>query len=213
MTSSPRARAVAGSAAVLLLVALAVSLSLVAADLLQWDRTIDRADAAYSSGKVRAASWSADTVLPDAASESLLGLDDDVDYRHALQRFWASNPRAPIRRFGDVTERSGAEREIARVVDAEADPQRRAQLLVLRGALLLEEARNSPVQREVFARRAIDHLKRAATLDPSNADALYDLELALKLLRRAGGAQGSGGDARSPNPDSGSGAATSGGGF
>jgi len=213
VTVSPRARAVAGAIGVVALLLGAVVLTLLAADLLRWDRQVERADAAYVSGAGTAERWQPGTSLPAGVSESLLGLGDDLRYRRALQRFWASGPRAPIREFEDVTRRSAVEREVARVADDDPDPVRRAQLLVLRGALLLEEARNSPVQREVFARRAIDHFKQAATLDPTSPDAIYDLELALKLLRRSGAAQGEGGDARSPNPDSGSGAATSGGGL
>jgi hypothetical protein len=199
--------------AVCVLLVGAVALTLLAADLLRWDEEVARADAGYSSGASAAQAWAPDTTLPAGVSRSLLGLGDDLAYREALRQFWTSKPRAPILKFEDVTTRSAAEREVARVADDDDDPARRAQLLVLRGALLLEEARNSPVQREVFARRSIDHFKRAATVDPGNPDAIYDLELALKLLRSAGAAQGGGGDARSPNPNSGSGAATSGGGF
>ncbi len=213
MRSSARARSVAGAVGVAALLVVAVLLTALAADLLRWDRQLDRADAAYVSRANTTPSWRPDTWLPASATRSLLGIEDDLAYREAIRRFWASKPRAPILRFEDVTKRSAAEREVAGVADEDTNPTRAAQLLVLRAGLLLEEARNSPVQREVFARRAIDHFKQAAILDPGNADAIYDLELALRLLRRAGAAQGGGGDARTPNPQSGSGAATSGGGL
>ena len=45
------------------------------------------------------------------------------------------------------------------------------------------------MQRHVFLRRAIEQFQRAAELDPGNADAIYDLELALKLFRETGGGQ------------------------
>lgn len=213
MTVSGRLRSVVGGVVVGVLLVGSVALTMLAADLLRWEDEIDRSDAAYVAGTDTTRTWAPETLLPAAVSRSLLGVSDDLEYRRAVQQFWASKPRAPILKFDDVTTRSGAEREVARVADETDDPVRRAQLLVLRGALLLEEARNSPVQREVFARRAIDLFKQATTLDPANADAIYDLELSLKLLRRAGAAQGEGGDARSPNPDSGSGASTSGGGL
>lgn len=62
-------------------------------------------------------------------------------------------------------------------------------------------------------RRAIGEFRRAAELDPANEDALYDLELGLRLLRRAGSDSGEGQNARSPLPAPGAGSATSGGGF
>ena len=78
---------------------------------------------------------------------------------------------------------------------------------------MLEEARNSPTQRQVFVRRAIEQLQRAVTLDPSNDTAIYDLELALKLLRAAAPGVAGSGDTRSPLPSPGAGSATSGAGF
>lgn len=202
------------AASVLLLLALALLLVALAADLLRWDRQLERGDASFASGaSIRAAAWEPQTTLPSGMSQALLSVDDDLDYRGAVRRFWLSGPREPIREFSDVTRRTGAEREVARVGEADSNPVRKAQLAILRGALLLEEARSSPVQREVFVRRAIGEFRRAAELDPANEDALYDLELGLRLLRRAGSDSGEGQNARSPLPAPGAGSATSGGGF
>ena len=134
--------------------------------------------------------WDADTLLPVGISRGVLGLGDDVTFRNAVQRFWLSKPRDPLREFGDVTRRSGAERELARLGENDPNAERRAVVLTMRGALLLEEARNTTTQRQVFVRRAIEQFRNAVVLDPANADAMYNLELALKLLRRGGGGPG-----------------------
>ena len=68
-------------------------------------------------------------------------------------------------------------------------------------------------QREVFVRRAIEFLERAVVIDPSNQTAVYNLELALKLLRASGSGVAGSGDTRSPLPSPGAGSATSGSGF
>lgn len=202
------------AAGVVLLLGLSLLLVVMAADLLRWERELDRGDASFASGaSIRAARWEPQTTLPGGMSRALLAVEDDLAYRGAIRRFWLSGPREPIREFSDVTRRTGAEREVARVGEADSNRERRAQLAILRGALLLEEARSSPVQREVFVRRAITEFTRAAELDPGNEDALYDLELALRLLRQAGSDSGEGQNARSPLPAPGAGAATSGGGF
>ncbi len=196
--------------------ALAGSFVLVAfaADLVRWDRELERGDAVFAAGApVRQAGWEPETTLPAGVSRSVLAVGDDLAYRGAVRRFWLSRPREPIRVFADVTRRTGAERELARVAEGDPSPARRAHLAILRGALLLEEARASPIQREVFVRRAIAEFKRAATLELGNEDALYDLELALRLLRRSGSEQGEGGTSRAPLPAPGAGAATSGSGF
>ena len=83
----------------------------------------------------------------------------------------------------------------------------------MRGGLLLEEARSTPSQREVFVRRAIEQFQLALTLDPSNDDAIHNLELSLKLLRQTGQGDAGETEGRSPLPSPGAGAATSGGGF
>lgn len=201
-------------AAVVAMLGLALLFLVLAADLLRWERELERGDASFASGaSIRAAAWEPQTTLPGGVSRMLLAVEDDVVYRSALRRFWLSGPREPIREFSDVTRRTGAEREVARAGETDSNRIRRAQLAIFRGALLLEEARNSPVQREVFVRRAISEFRKAAALDPANEDALYDLELALRLLRRAGSDSGEGQTSRSPLPAPGAGAATSGGGF
>ncbi len=199
---------------VVLMLGLALLLVALAADLLRWERELERGDASFASGaSIRAAAWEPQTTLPAGVSRTLLAVEDDIVYRSALRRFWLSGPREPIREFADVTRRTGAEREVARAGEVDTNRDRRAQLAIFRGALLLEEARNSPVQREVFVRRAISEFRKAAALDPDNEEALYNLELALRLLRRAGSDSGDGQNSRSPLPAPGAGAATSGGGF
>ncbi len=204
-------RPVGGAVAVAALVVAAALLVALAADVLRWDRGLRDGDAAYGAGA--AATWRPDTLLPRGVSASFLGVSDDVDYRKAVDRFWQSKPRDPIRVFEDVTRRSAAERTLGRTFDRDPSVGRRARLAVLRAAMMLEEARNSPTQRQVFVRRAIEFLERAVILDPSNQTAVYDLELALKLLRASGSGVAGSGDTRSPLPSPGAGSATSGSGF
>jgi hypothetical protein len=207
-------RSALAAASVLLLLVASLGLLALAADVLQWESEVERGDAVFGAGAaLDGAGWEPETILPAGASRALLAVGDDLEYRSAVRRFWLSRPRQPIREFEDVTRRTGAERQVARVGEADENPGRRARLSVLRGALLLEEARNSPVQRDVFVRRAIEQFTRAVTLDPDNQEALYNLELALRVLR-SGGSGGEGGStSRSPLPAPGAGSATSGGGF
>ena len=204
-------RPVGGAVAVVALVAAAAVLVAVAADVLRWDRTMRDDDIAYAAGG--APSWEPNTLLPAGLTRGALGLADDVAYRGTVDQFWKSEPRAPLQVFTDVTRRTAAERRIARLMEDETSASRRSALATLRGALLLEEARNSPVQRHVFLRRAIEQFQRASELDPGNADAVFDLELALKLLRETGGGTAGGSDRRAPLPSPGAGSSSSGSGF
>ena len=205
-----RSVAAAGVAALLVV---AILSAMLAADLRRSQRRVESADVAFTSGVDQRVSWAGDTLLPAGVSRDVLGLGDDIVFRNVVQRFWLSKPRDPLREFADVTRRSGAERELARLADVDTSAQRRAVALTMRGGLLLEEARNTTTQRQVFVRRAIEQFHKAVVLDPSNGDALYNLELALKLLRRSGTDPGGGGEGRAPLPAPGAGAATSGSGF
>ena len=211
MTAPSWLRPVAGVVAVAALVVAAAILVALAADVLRWDRQLRDGDAAYGAGV--AADWQPSTLLPSDVSSSILGVSDDLAFRRAVDQFWRSEPRNPIRVFEDVTRRSAAERVLGRTFENDDDHVRRSQLAVLRAALMLEEGRNSPTQRQVFVRRAIEQLQRAVILDPSNDTAIYDLELALKLLRASGSGVAGSGDTRSPLPSPGAGSATSGSGF
>ena len=84
----------AGAVAVAALVLAAAVLVALAADVLRWDRQIRDGDIAYGTGA--AASWEPNTLLPRGVSSSLLGVEDDLAYRHAVDRFWRSKPRDPI---------------------------------------------------------------------------------------------------------------------
>jgi hypothetical protein len=203
----------AAIAGIVALVALAVLTAALAIDLLRSDRHVEAADVKFTTRVDRSVSWTPDTLLPAAVSKGILGLGDDVRYRKAVQRFWLSEPRAPLRQFSDVTRRAGAERELAELSEGSGKPAHRSLLATMRGGLLLEEARSTPSQREVFVRRAIEQFQLALTLDASNDDAIHNLELSLKLLRQTGQGDAGETEGRSPLPSPGAGAATSGGGF
>ena len=108
-------RPVGGVVAVAALVVAAALLVALAADVLRWDRGLRDGDAAYGAGA--AVAWQPDTLLPRGVSASLLGVSDDVDYRQAVDQFWRSKPRDPIRVFEDVTRRSAAERTLGRTFE------------------------------------------------------------------------------------------------
>lgn len=199
------------AAGVVVAFAASLVLALLAADVVRSDRAIDRGDARYGGVAGRTGMWEADTILPSSVSTRLLGIEDDLDYRDAVQRFRFSKPRQPVQAFAGLAVRAGADRRLAQAVRAESDPGRQAALLNLRGALALEEARlgsdSSPP-----IRRAVTHFRRAAELDPANHDVQYNLELALRLLKRAGTTSGGSGE-RASTPASGAGAGSSGSGY
>jgi hypothetical protein len=200
-------------AAFVALVAAAALSTLLAIDLLRSDRHFEAADVRFTTRLDRSVSWTPDTLLPAGISRGVLGLGDDHEFRGAVQQFWLSDPRAPLQQFADVTRRASAERRLAELGEQSDNAQHRSLLTTMRGGLLLEEARGTPSQREVFVRRAIEQFQLAIAQDRTNDDAVHDLELSLKLLRQTGQGDAGETEGRAPLPAAGAGAATQGGGF
>ncbi|MGI9111832.1 MAG: hypothetical protein ACR2GT_06515 [Gaiellaceae bacterium] len=205
-----RAPRIAGPVAVALAFAVAALLALLAADVMRAQQALERGDARFAGAAGTAGMWTADTVLPTGASRSLLDVDDDLEFRAALQRFRLARPREQVTQFSQLAVRSGAERVLARAA-VHTDRRRGSVLANLRGALALEEARLGTGSGPPL-RRASGHFRRAVELDPTNDDARFNLELALRLLSSAASSSAGSGE-RAATPASGAGAASSGGGY
>jgi hypothetical protein len=206
-----RARPLLAYGAVVAAFAVSLVLALLAVDVVRTDRALERGDARFGGVAGTSGMWEADTVLPAQASRRLLAVTDDIHYRRAIQRFRFARPRELVQQFSQLTLRAGADRQLARAAREADDPLRQAELLNLRGALALEEARLGSESTPPI-RRALTHFRRAAELDPSNHDAQYNLELALRLLSRAGTTSGGSGE-RASTPASGAGSGSSGSGY
>ncbi len=208
-----RARRFAQPAVAVAALALVVLLAALAADILRWQRHLDETDLRFALATGTADTWTPDTLLPVRVSRTVLGVEDDVAFRRALTRFRLSQPRRPLRQFSDVTLRSAAEASIATAARRDPGREQRALLANLRGVLALEEGRGVELQQSVFLRRAAAQFRNAINVDPDFEDAKFNLELALRLLQRAGAESGGGGGDRTETPASGAGAASSGRGY
>jgi len=204
-------RRVAGIVAAVGLFAASLLLALLAADVLRVDRALAQGDARFGPVAGRSGMWEADTLLPAGLTQRVVGVDDDVAYRTAVQRFRLARPREPVQQFSQLTVRAGADRRLARAARDESDPGRRAVLHNLRGALALEESRLG-TDSAPPTRRAVTQFRLAVELDPTYVDAQYNLELALRLLARSADTSGGSGE-RASTPASGAGAGTAGRGY
>jgi hypothetical protein len=205
-------RRVLAPVAVVAALVISLLLAFLAADVLRWQRSLESGDARFGTVAGDRGMWSPDTLLSTGASRSLLGVEDDVAFREAVQSFRFARPRAPVTRFSQLAARSAAERTLARVSRGNQDRERAAVVANLRGVLALEEARTSQGNAGPPLRRAITHFQQAVTLDRQNDDAKFNLELALQTLSSSGGGSGGGGE-RTATPASGAGAATAGTGY
>jgi hypothetical protein len=188
-------------------------LAILGVDVMRWDRQLEQADLRFASGTGRLGMWTADTYLPTDLSGSLLGVEEDVAVRRAVQSFRRSRPRRPAQQFTDVARRSAAEAELARAVRMGPGRRQEARLMNLRGVLRLEEARGAPSETSVLLRRAAASFREAIRNDLRYEDAKFNLELTLRLLQRGGSPSGGGGGDRADTPASGAGTASTGRGY
>jgi hypothetical protein len=191
-----------------------VILLLLAVDVGRWNTAFARDDVRFKLQPTQTDLWHAHTILPFEPAKRLLGISDDLFYRDTLRRFYLARPHA---NKWDTTMnidalRSEATVALAAYIRDGKDPHRRSQAANLLGIIgLTLAATDDPGQRLRFLLFASRSFRGALTMDDTNEDAKFNLELTLRLLRQqptstGGGAAhgpGRGGGAALAKPGSG----------
>lgn len=172
-------------AAAAVLAAGAAVLALLAADVLHARGAFRGGEAASASSPLDA-TWTHDGVF-GGLGRSLLGIDDDIRYRQALQAYAAIAENSQSFDNGAARNRSRgpAETALAEIERRDPDPRRAARAAVLLGVL----AYSDPAARGGGpgpTDRALAEFIAAIRLDPANAAAKADLELLLRALQAHG---------------------------
>jgi hypothetical protein len=172
----------------LILMALAVVVALLAADVRSWQRTLASDDARSSS------TWDAATRLPGDPAGTLLGIRDDIRARRAIRRFQRT-VSAPAR-LDDALEVTGARAraELALAAIAHGRGPRAAQAATLLGILAFGDLARGGGRDPTQAETAIGDFETAVRDDPGNAIAAFDLELLLRSGAVTGVRRGPNGD-------------------
>lgn len=166
-----------------MLAAAAVCAALLARDVSATRDALRNGDVVYTATPSRA-SWTADTTFGGAAS-SLLGNQDDIEFRQALQHYVdASKLQLRLDNAVDVEGARGRAQDMLEQAARTDDAKRASQALTLLGILAYRSAASGTTQSQVDA--AIADFTDATRADPSNADAAFDLELLLRLTTAHG---------------------------
>lgn len=195
--------------------ALALFLGVLGIDVLRWRGHLERADTRFAAGSGDRSMWEASDIVPFDAARRLLGVDDDVSFRRAVQGFRLSRPTLPPRDQHDVAVQAEAAFALGRVARSDPSPERRSIAVMLEGAIAFEQARGEQTDAQVYLGRSLDAFRRAITLDFTNEEAKYNLELVLNLVREVQDeSRGTGRSRqRGRQPGQGAGAGSRGGGF
>ena len=164
----------------LLLVALAVLIALLAADVRGWQQTLASDDVHTGS------SWSASPRISWNLAGRMLGVGDDVRARRAI-RLFEQTVSAPTRlddALAVTSARARAETALAAV--ARGEGPRSSQAGTLLGILGFGDLARGGGRDPGQAESAIAAFENAVRADPADETAKFDLELVLRLLAARG---------------------------
>lgn len=159
----------------------AAALALFASDVLAAQSTMERDDLRFGVTPDAKGLWQVEGRTPSL--ESILGIEDDLAWRTAAQRFQLSRARANI--AYDPTRTSSRADSQAALASAETYvlTRRQASALANFSAILAyEEAVGDPQNGPMLLRRSSNEFRRAIRTYPQNDEAKFNLEVLMSLL-------------------------------
>jgi hypothetical protein len=172
-------------------VVLAVFLGLAAADLARWRSSLPADDVRFRVGSGGAKLWRPATIAPFGTGKRVLGIEDDLAFRHMLQDLRASKLRdATVSDPALALHRTATSEQLESIVVHDPDPALQSRALTLLGVLNVAAWNSTPQggtsgpDRSELLLSAIASFEQAIALDPDNDDAKYNLQL--MLLRGSG---------------------------
>lgn len=180
-------RRVALVAASVVCFVLAATLALVALDVARWRAAIVDGDVRYRVAPAEPGLWESDELVPFHAARSLLEVEDDVAFRVALRALSLAGIAEPnISDPNLAVRRSEARSRVAAVAEGDSDRERRSRATSLLGVLSLASAIAEPQDQGPLLQDALARFRSALELDPENAEAKANLEVALQREGEAG---------------------------
>jgi hypothetical protein len=187
-------------AAAVLCVALATGLFLLAVDIGRWSEAMAADDVRYRAEPQNADLWRPDTVLPFAAAKRLLGTGDDVAFREALRALRLGRLDLGITSDPELAlSRGEARARLQQIATEDDDRIRRSRATNLVGVIAFASSLTEARDQAAFVQDAAAAFQTAIELDPNNAEAKANLELALQRGRALQPTEAGGG----PNPSPG----------
>ena len=201
-------RSVLGVGAALCLL-LALGLGLLALDVSRSRDALAQGDVTYRVAPQRADLWRADTLVPRDLAVRLIGVEDDVELRRAVRAVLLARLDDPSVSVSDpevALLRNAALARLDAIVASNAPDEDRSRAAGLLGVIGLARLVTETQDRVAALSSTVANLQLAIELDPSNADAKYNLEFALQRSRGIQLTEGAGGQNPSPGGAGSSGA-------
>jgi hypothetical protein len=171
----------AGAAVALIL---ALVLALLARDVRRWEQSLAAGDRSFQVTPGPNGLWEPDERMLPGAARAVLGVDDDLTLREAAQLFRRSRPRsAEQRTTRDLAEATAAQVGFAEIQRSDSSRSLRSIAANHIGILAFADVISNTDQAAERSKKATQKFVEAIRLDPSNRQALANLELLLTLLR------------------------------
>jgi hypothetical protein len=186
-------RRIALRAGALACLVVGVFLILLATDVLRWSSALHASDVHYRANASAAGLWQIDALVPGDPGRSLLGIDDDLALRKAVRSLELSKLGSHAEYKPQlIVQRADAEARLQTLASSGGGNRtQRSRAAELLGVLQLASPTSNPQQRSSFLLKAVANLQKAIQLDPSNDEAKYNLEVALRATHGVQTVQGS----------------------
>jgi hypothetical protein len=182
-----RAARIAGALAALVAAAVFVGLAL---DAHAWSTRLPADDLRFRHDALSRGLWEPKQRTPFHLAAHLLGVHEDIAYRDALRAFRVGRPLEPLTNTEVTARRIRAQIALQDLIERSHNKRRRSQAANLVGVLAFAAATQDVSQRITFLNNAIASFRTAIELEPTNDDALFNLEYALGQLKEAAEQQG-----------------------
>lgn len=186
-------RARVAAAAVLLV--MAVVAALLAADVRAWQSAVRIGDLRFSQNPGYA-DWTAATLLPGDPARTLLGIGNQLAFRHAVQTFVtvAAEGQGFDNGYSESRDRAAAE-AVLTTLAAGPNTQRDSEADNLLGILAYTDSKQTGPYAPSPVERSESDFRSAVSLDPTNDDAKFNLEWLMRQLVAQGSRAGANGSA------------------
>jgi hypothetical protein len=163
---------------------LAAALALLARDVWRWQDALGSGDVQSQVRLVSTSVWRPSETIPFHLGRGLLGVEDDLAMRQALELYLQDANRTDSG-VAEQQARGRAEAALA-AVERGLDPLRASQAATLLGIMAFTDVSRAVPGQPSSVSRSYDEFVNAIRLDPRNDAAKFDLELLLQIRKIPG---------------------------